>query len=44
MAGHVRRDEEWIGGEAAPRVADGAETAELLGRKPQEDVEQHVRG
>ena len=41
VARRVLADEERVGGEGA---ADGAEAAELVGRQPQQDVEQQVRG
>ena len=44
VARRVLADEERGGGELAPGAADGAEAAELLGREPQQDVEQQVRG
>ena len=44
MARSVRRDEERVGGEGAPRAGDGAEAAEVSRREAQQDVEQHVRG
>ena len=44
MAGRVGGDEEWVGEDGAPRPADGAEAAELLGReaRAQQDVEEDV--
>lgn len=44
VAGLVRRGEEWVGGEGAPRLADGAEAAEVLGGDAQQDLVQRVRG
>lgn len=44
VAGRVGGNEVRIGEEGAPRPADGAEAAEVLGRDAQQDLAQHVGG
>jgi hypothetical protein len=44
VRGGVGADEDRIGGEGAPRAADGAEAADLPRRETQQGVEQRVRG
>lgn len=44
VACRVILDEERVRNERPPRAADGAEAAEVLGRQPQQDLVQPVRG
>lgn len=44
MAGRVGGDEARFRQERAPRLADGAEAAEVLGREAQQDLVQRVQG
>jgi hypothetical protein len=44
VAGRVGFDEERVGGERAPRGADGAEAAHILGGEAQNDIDERFGG